>query len=436
MQVGDPVDAFGEAGQAVSSVRPGHRGVVGSVGVHARSLEGTGVQRVQDGALDHAGLGFEERLPFRGEDAHDQGAGLPDPGQEALGDVGERIGPDAGPGHADVPLAHHPCPVRQPGEHDLASQVARAHVGVQIRVAILHPLEFGGLGLQPHDPADVDVAAAPPPHGFEGEPDEPLGLVLSLAHAQAVAVEEGVREQHVGVGGVEEGAGLLLLHEAVRHELLDRPRYEGLPLHEVAEDALLVLHGAGFGVHIPLVLHGVVAVDGCLVGEGCRRQRLARLFPHPRHVQPAFRAQHATALALDGDVGQHDRLHRDHQIVGDCRPGGQLQRGGGRARVADPVRAQRVGAGPRGAQHEGAQIVGQDASRLCAGRVGEHDHGSGEGRAAALLQHAPSHDLGGGAGSGGAGQSEPDRGREQRAASAIPCFVCRHRLTLPPFAVP
>ena len=252
-----------------------------------------------------------------------------------------------------------------------------------------------------------------PLHGFESEPDEACGLVLALAYAQAVGVEEGVREHDVGVGRVVEGAVLLLLHEAVRHELLDGPRDEGLALHEVAEAALLVGHRAGVGVEVPLVPHGDVAIDGCLVGEGRRRERLARLFPHARHVQPAFRAQHTSAFALHCDVVQRDRLHGDHHVVEGGGPGGQLDGRGGNAGVADAVGAQGMGAVPRRAQREPAEVVGEDASDLGPFAVDEDDHRAGQGGADTLLEHPSAHDLGGGRrGGDGTGNGQPGSQRE------------------------
>ena len=413
--VGDAVHPFGQARQPVVALGPGDGGVIGAIGEDARTLQRAGVQRIQHRAFDRPRLGLDQGLSQRGQDAHDHGAGLADPRQEAFRDVGEGIGPHAGAGHADVPLAHHPGPVGESREHHLASHMPRTEVGVQIRVIVFQPLKFRGLRLQPHDAPDVDMPAAPL-HGLEGEPDEACRLVLAVTHAQAVGVEEGVREHHVGVRGVIVGAVLLLLHEAVRHELLDGPRHEGLALHEVAEVALLVRHGTGVGVEVPLVLHGDVAIDGRLVGEGCGRECLARLFPHPRHVEPAFRAQHAPALALHGDVVERDRLHRDHHVVEGRGPGGQLERRGGDAGITDAVSAQGVGSCLRRAQREPAQVVGEDASDLGAFAVDEHDHRPGQGGADALLEHPPAHDLRGGRGGGGrAGQGQRAGQCEQRA---------------------
>ena len=213
---------------------------------------------------------------------------------------------------------------------------------------------------------------------------------------------------------------------------------EGLPLHEVAVDALLVLDRSGFRVQIPLVFHDVVAVDGRFVGEGRGRQRLARLFPDPATSSPPSgrstqrrspsTVMLASAMACTGTT----RSWSDHG------PGGQRERRGGHAGVADAIGAQGVGAGPGGAQHEAPQVVGEDPSRLRSGRVAEHDHGSGEGRAAALLQHAAAHDLGGGVRCCHAGQDEPGGACEQRAASpATRCrvhLVCHHRATPPDLA--
>ncbi len=87
----------------------------------------------------------------------------------------------------------------------------------EVAVAVLQQPQLGALGVHPEN--SVDVGGAGAADRLEGEADHPHVGAVGRLQPEAVRIEEGVREKHRGVGGMEDEGVALHLEVAARGEL-------------------------------------------------------------------------------------------------------------------------------------------------------------------------------------------------------------------------